>query len=483
MSHPFEEKIITHVTENARAKLFYGVGSVAYGVKDNAFLVYLLFYYTLIHQLPATLVSLALLIAVAIDAVSDPIIGQLSDNLRTRLGRRHPMMIAAAIPSAVFFYFLWLPPEGLTDTEMFWYLLGVASLTRLSITFYEIPAAAMLPELTQNYDQRVQFASVRYFFGWIGGAGISMAALAFIFNDSAAFPNGLANPAAYQTYALVGAAIMAATTLMSASGTMRYIPHLITDDSERIDGIGAIFRNLWSVLTDKVFAPVFGTAILAALAFGISLSLSLFFNTYFWGFSTAQMAILGLSALIGAGLAPIIAPLATRGKLGKRRAAILLGMLAAILIPMPALLRLLGVLPDNGSPLILPIIFVQQTTVIAIGVATDIIIHTMVADVVEDNERRTGRRSAGVFFAARTFAQKSTNGLGVMAGGIIVGIAGLEKGMSREAATADMVATLGEIYVPVIMTIYIAAITILRFYPITRQRHAENLSALGRTKE
>ena len=471
------------MTETWRAKLFYGAGTIAYGVKDNAFQVYLLYYYTLIHQLSAAAVATALLVAVMLDSISDPLVGQFSDNLRTRFGKRHPFMFAAAIPAAASFYFLWLPPDGLSENQMFWYLLVTASLSRLFITFYEIPATALVSELTQDYDQRVQFASLRYFFGWVGGAGISVFALATIFADSPAHPDGLANAAAYGDYALLGASLMIFSILTSSLGTVGYVPHLIEDKSARIEGLGAILKNLWAALTDHVFAPLFGTALLFAMGLGVSISLTLFFNTYYWDFTTSQIATLGLSILLGAGIAPFAAPFATRGRLGKRRAAIRLGSAAALLIPLPAFLRLMGLMPENGSSLLMPILFLQTATVVGLGVAAEILVQAMVADVVEDNERRTGRRSAGVFFAARTFASKSTNGLGVLIGGVIVSIAGLEKGMSREAATPDMIATLGEIYVPVIASIYIVAVLLLRRFTITRARHAENLQALGRTQE
>src|SRR5438128_12311031 len=79
-----------------RAKLFYGSGSIAYGVKDFGFGTLLLLYYNQVVGLPAAEVSFAIFLVLCIDAVVDPMIGQISDNLRTRLGRRHPFMYASA---------------------------------------------------------------------------------------------------------------------------------------------------------------------------------------------------------------------------------------------------------------------------------------------------------------------------------------------------------------------------------------------------
>lgn len=469
---------MTRVTETWSAKLFYGFGTVAYGVKDNAFQVFLLYYYTLIHQMSAVTVGTALLMAVLIDAVTDPLVGQFSDNLRTKFGRRHPLMFAAAIPVSITFYLLWVPPDELTQSQMFWYLLVCASLTRLFITFYEIPSTSLVTEMTQDYDQRIRFASVRYFFGWIGGGGLSMFAFAVFFAATETFPNGLMNPSGYEDYALLGATLILLSILVSAGGTFRYIPHLVEDRSPKIYGLGPLLKNLFHALTDRIFAPLFLNAVIGAMGLGISISLNLFFNTFFWGFSSTQLVTLGLAVLMGAGLAPLIAPFVTSCKLGKRRAAIRLSVCAVVLIPMPVMLRLTGLFPENGSDLLLPIIFLHQMTIIGLGVGAEILVSAMVADVVEDNERRTGRRSAGVFFAARMFASKSTNGLGVFVGGLIVAAAGLEKGMSPEAATPDMIAMLGYYYVPVIIGVYATSVYLLTRFKITRARHEENLAAL-----
>jgi len=71
-------------------KLLYGLGSVAFGTKDAGFATFLLIFYNQVLSLPATLVSFAIMIALIADAVFDPIIGELSDNWRSRLGRSLP---------------------------------------------------------------------------------------------------------------------------------------------------------------------------------------------------------------------------------------------------------------------------------------------------------------------------------------------------------------------------------------------------------
>ena len=108
------------------------------------------------------------MIALIFDAFSDPLVGYISDNYHSRLGRRHPFMYAAGLPVAVAYYFLWAPPEW-DQASLFLYFVCMAVLIRTLITFYEIPATALVAELTEDYDERTEMMSFRYFFGWWGG--------------------------------------------------------------------------------------------------------------------------------------------------------------------------------------------------------------------------------------------------------------------------------------------------------------------------
>ena len=150
-------------------KFFYGFGSISFGIKNNGSRYFVLFVYVFVFGLPAWMAGLALNLILVADAFTDPLVGYYSDRLRSKWGRRHPFMYAAAIPVTLSFYFLWSPPDNLTNLELFFYLLICATIIRVFITFYEIPSIALGPELTDNYVERTSLMSYRYFFGWFGG--------------------------------------------------------------------------------------------------------------------------------------------------------------------------------------------------------------------------------------------------------------------------------------------------------------------------
>jgi Na+/melibiose symporter-like transporter len=144
------------------------IPSTARSVKDNGFSYFLLLYYNQVLGLPAGWVGSAILTALVVDAFSDPIVGYTSDNLHSRLGRRHPFMYASAVPVALAYFFLWNPP-ALGHRALFVYLIVLAILVRTTITLFEIPNSSLVAELTDDYDERTTMLSYRSSFS-DGGA-------------------------------------------------------------------------------------------------------------------------------------------------------------------------------------------------------------------------------------------------------------------------------------------------------------------------
>ena len=154
-----------------RTKLTYGFGSVAYGIKDNGFATFLLFYYNQILGLSGDLAGLAIFIALVFDAVTDPIAGSVSDRWRSPMGRRHPFMYASALPLAISFVFLFMPMvsiESAGQMGLFAWMAVFTVLTRASMTLYHVPHMALGAELSEDYDERTVLVAVRHFFGAVG---------------------------------------------------------------------------------------------------------------------------------------------------------------------------------------------------------------------------------------------------------------------------------------------------------------------------
>ncbi len=464
-------------------KLAYGIGAGVFGVKDNGFAYFLLLFYSQVIGLDARLVGLALTVALVMDALIDPIIGYWSDNLRSKWGRRHPFMYAAAVPLSCLYYFLWSPPVGWSDAALFWYLLVFAVMIRMCVSIYEIPSTALAPELTQDYNERSSLLSFRSFFGWTVGNAMSVLMFAVLFPlfVTSQIPNGQFNRDAYKVFGLIGAVVIFIGIMASSLGTHSQIANLRVAPPRRQLSVLMIFKEILETLSNKSFIALFASAAFGSIASGLSASLSFYFFNYFWGFTSQQSGFVTMGVFVSAIIGAVLAPIVSR-TIGKKRGAIIIGLIAFLGSPVPIVLRLTGILPDDGSSF--AFWFVLFATMIDVGliICFQILSASMMADLVEQSELKTGRRSEGVFFAAIAFIRQMVNGLGLITATMVLTFAGLKAGADPSQVPADAVWRLGAYYVPTILALWMTSIAIMSAYTINRARHEENLQALAATR-
>ncbi len=459
-------------------KLFYGFGSAAYGVKDNGFNYFLLFFYSQVMGLPPTYVSLAILVALVVDAISDPIVGHVSDNWHSKWGRRHPFMYFAAFPVAISYYFLWNPPLDLSPEGLTVYLILISIFIRTMITLYEIPSTSLVSELTQNYDERTSLLAYRYFFGWVGG--ISMAAIAYgwLLQPTDAYPIGQLNRDGYNLYGLVASGIMLTAILVSAIGTHRHIPNLRKPPPKKAFSLAATFGEMVDTLNNRSFLVLFGTAIFAAAAAGVTGNLNLYFTTYYWELDPNQLFWLTTAYFWSAVAALILTPRISKS-FGKKKACLTTFGAALVLAPLPFVLRFAGLFPENHSELLVPTLYVFNIIEITLIITATTLVSAMVADVVEESEIKTGRRSEGLFFAVRTFAIKTVHGFGALAAATILAFAEFpENAVPGEVGQIHLDA-LAFLYIPALLISYGIAMAFVFAYRISRESHERNLEQLA----
>jgi glycoside/pentoside/hexuronide:cation symporter, GPH family len=119
---------------------------------------------------------------------------------------------------------------------------------------------------------------------------------------------------------------------------------------------------------------------------------------------------------------------------------------------------------------------------VTLMIMSGILVSSMIADVVEDSEIVTGRRSEGSFFAASSFAQKAVNGLGVIVAGQILAWSKFPTEAKPGEVSTTVLEDLALAYVPALWSFYGIAIVLLCFYGISRERHLRNLAHLSATR-
>ena len=463
-------------------KLAYGSGAVAIGVRNNGLAYFLLLFYSQVVGLDARLVSLALTVALCIDAVSDPIIGYWSDNLRSRWGRRHPFLYGAILPITAAYFLVWSPPVGLSNTATFWYLLGTLAAIRVSFSFYEIPLSSLAPEITRDYDQRSTLQAFSSYFGWTGGNFMSVFMFGVLFPlfSTAAIPNGQFNRDAYHAYGLIASGLILVSMLLASLGTHSRIAHMRPAPRARTLTPLKIFKEIFETLSNRSFIALFASAIFGSIASGLSAGMAFILYTYFWRFTSQQTSIIAMGVFGSAVIGALLAPFLSR-TIGKKRGAIISGLLAFIGSPLPIMLRLTGVLPQTSDDLVFWFVFFATMIDVGLIICYQILSGAMMADLVEQAEVKTGRRNEGIFYAASAFIGKMVNGLGVILAGYVITVAGLKTGVDATHVSADTTWRLGVLYVPTILTLWMTMLGIMALYSLTRKGHEENLRALEAT--
>ena len=129
------------MTINNKQKLFYSSGAIANGVKTDAFTFFLLFFYSNVIGLTPGLASLAIFIALLVDAFTDPLMGVISDRTKHRLGRRHPYFLLGMIPMSLSYFMLFSIQTSweLSQQLLFLWMLTFTLLTRLGMTIFDVP--------------------------------------------------------------------------------------------------------------------------------------------------------------------------------------------------------------------------------------------------------------------------------------------------------------------------------------------------------
>jgi glycoside/pentoside/hexuronide:cation symporter, GPH family len=461
-------------------KISYGLGSVALGVSGVALSTSVINYYLIrVVGLRPAVVGVVILISLVIDAVLDPAIGRWSDTFRSRWGRRHPFMYFSAVPISLAIIFLWRQPHGLPTAEMPIYVLVMLVVLRLAGGIYQIPSDALAPELAPDYHERTRLISWRWFFALFGLVLLTGLLNGLFLRKDASHPLGQNDPTGYANFGITAAIIVFISIIVSAAATQRYIPSL-KPAPERSQTTGQSMREILQILTNRSLLALLASGLVGGVASGISASLTAFMSFYFWGLTPQVVAIITVMAAPAAVVGVIAAPILSR-RLDKKHTMITVFVLSTLSGVVPVALRLLGLMPPNGSPWILIILTSDLFVSGTLAVVGFVIISSMVADVVEDVAVRTGVRSEGLLYAANGLVPKITTGLGGLVGALMLEFVhfpvGAEHGVV-DVVDPTVIRNLALVSLPAGLVLNLIGVGLLMFYRIDRSSHEANLEAL-----
>ena len=465
------------------SKLAFGVGQFAEGLKNTAFGLFVLFYYNQVLELPGTLAGLALFIALLFDAVTDPLAGSLSDNWKSKRGRRHPFMYASAVPLALAFTGLFWPPGDVTslgEWGLFAWLTLFAILTRGAMTLYHVPHLALGAEMTENYNERNRIVAYRQFFAALGVAAVSVIGFGYFFADARGGRTEVGN---YAPFAITLGVLMVATIWYSALGTRKEVPHLSEPAPKpKRHVVAQLFLDVFAGFTNHSFRWLFGGVLVVYVMAGVNGALDLYVYQYFWELADLQMLWLNVGGTVGGLLVGVFLAVPLLHFTGKRLGVILGTAVWAICQVIPVVLRLLDLLPVNGTTELFVALFAFKFVQGVILQLAFVAFGSMMADVADEHELMSGVRQEGIFFGAVAFSAKATSGVGTFIGGVGLDIIRWPRGAAIQTAAdvpPETLVNLGLFYGPVVAGFAVVSMWCYSHYSLTRERHAQVLEELN----
>jgi glycoside/pentoside/hexuronide:cation symporter, GPH family len=459
---------------NLFTKISYGVGQLGEGIKNGSFEIFLLFYYNQVLGLPGTLAGTATFIALVFDAFFDPFVGSISDAFRSRWGRRHPFMVAGAVPFGVMFYFLWAPPAGLSQQGLFVWLTTFAIGVRAAMAIYLIPHNAMGAELSSDYHERTSIGGWRIVLGFVGTFLASFLGFAVFFKDSEAHPFGQRNLAAYPQFAEFFAVLATAAVLWSAFFTrsrIQYLP-VPTRDQERLT-FGRFARELADALRSPSFRALFVGTLVFFVTRGVQTALQLHLSVHFWELGSQE--ILRVNVIGFAGLlfgVPIWSALSRR--FDKKPSFLAGAAVFSVAIVAGPVLKLAGIWPAHDDELAYLGLLGAFSFLANFGGAAALIAATsMMADLTDEHEFETGLRQEGIFFGAVAFSAKASSGLGHLISGVALDAIGFQVNAERGGVAPEVVRHLAMIYGPATIGVLLVGMFYLARYQLTAVRLGE----------
>ena len=383
-------------------KLLYGSGD--WGISSISMMrsIFYAIYLTDVVGLDPRLGSFGALIGIAWDAINDPIIGLLSDRMRTRWGRRRPFLLWFAIPFGLSFVMLWSAPAWESETALLIYVTLTFMLADTLQTLISVPFLSLTPELTSDYDERTTLTSFRSFFQLAGALSVVIAAPAIV--DGVLASGGTQQ----QGFMLVGAIFggIAAVPLLLIGIFIRETSRPEQTESLPFrETLKAAWQNIPFRYAIGMYMLNWSAVDMVAVAFPYFLLYwvaqgDLLATIPFLGLNLAyESAFFGILMSVCILFIPFWLWLARKRN---KREAYMYGMIFWVIIQ----LMIFTIQPGDTTWLLV------IAALAGIGVSAAYVLpESLFADVIEWDELRTGRRQEGIFYGIRTLIRKLTGAL------------------------------------------------------------------------
>jgi len=426
----------------ARQRLAYAAPAFALAVVGIPVFVYIPKFYTDVVGIDIAMVGILLMAVRLFDAVTDPIIGFLSDRTASRWGRRRPYILGASVPLALSLLWLFTPPDTGAATATLWFGVGLFSLF-LFWTLVTVPYESLGPELTFDYNERTTLLGLRD--GMLLAGTLAAAA-------SPAVAGALLGQAAGERARFFWIAAVYGPLVIVACGWCAFG---LRERAQSRRPAGGLWTGLGHVARNRPFMILIVSYTIAALGSNLPATLILYYVEYVLGSQRADLFLL-LYFITGIVFLPAWVVLARR--VGKKEA-----WLWAIALNTGAFVGVFFLGPGDAA------IYGVLVALSGVGLgATLAIPSSMQADVIDYDELITGERREGQYVGLWSIAKKLAAALGVGAALALLGTSGYEPNVTQ---TPRVQLTLRTLYALVPCLCNAVAFVVALAYPIDESRY------------
>ncbi len=412
-------------------KLAYGIGNLSYGVMLQMVSAYIVFYGTVILGLSGRLIGLVVSIGVIWDAVTDPVMGYVSDNTRLKyFGRRHLYILIGTVGMAFFGLMIFTIDRNLDPAIKASLLVVHLLMLKTFSTVYATPYMALGAEMCTDYEERTSIQSYKTIFFVISMVFPTIICMLVFFKPTAAFPKGQLNPYAYTDMGITGAIITLAAGLICYFATIKYVPKLPKAEPKSSKGMQLmdVYYSFFQLLKNKDYRSVVLGYMFTNIASALVASIGLHMFTYTYNFTNIGMSMaFGVMFLFAALTQPLWLVIA---KKREKKGAVIIGaysmMIAAVLF--------IVLLPFKAVVATMPALVLPIMALMGFGIGGMLLLpYSMVADTTDIGELETGHRNEGMYLGCMTFTYKISQAIAIFIFGIALDLIRFNSGLPRQS--------------------------------------------------
>ena len=443
----------------------YASGDVANSLIMNSFSAFIMLFYTKALGISPIWAGIIMASSTFWDAVSDPIMGYITDNTRSKYGRRHPYMLFGGVLMVVAYFCFWAVPSPFMVNQalMIGYLIVVNLLFRTAYTVFVVPYGALGFEICQDYTGRTKLQSIKTIVIMLANILGPAMAWTLFFPEVDGAPRAASVPSNYFWMGTVFSAV----SLVAIFFMLFYTRKEMRDSRNMNMGdvsVKDFFVDMKEIITDRFFIWVFlyGFAILIGIVLVASFQMYVYEDfmklepvqkTFTHGGTMAGMMV---GAFFASGFAK---------RYDKKGTVYIGGFTSVVAGVLLAALFLSGIL--KPGPIVSVVVFALMNSLYWFGIGVMMPVATsMIADISEINEINTGINKDGAYSAVYSFTSKLSQSLALFLTGLCLTWIGYVDGIDVvQSPEVVMRLLLFAFLVGPLLALF--ALAIIKLYPVS----------------